>query len=290
MGKNQARSDAERDSGARKGIRTPRRGATAKIIAAGLMLAPNPAHARSPSQPAVFQPPASGTSGTSDLLSPQPEQIQYSEAFRDADFTCETGGGMVRISGNVEGGKIEFPAPADLGAVRGIYRTGSRIRVLSDNYLITARASGTDAINVSLPQGAKGALSAWLSTENTFYILSSDGNVHATNPEDTSCPWYSGGPFRTVEGARLMEVRGLLAIVQGSATAVILVKVVPGGAWDSLSVRLNFQPEGEPSVSMTPTGFKVVFGNCEVALDIPGEGEMGSVLPIVTRHEPANLP
>jgi hypothetical protein len=192
---------------------------------------------------------------------------------------------MARISGDVEGEKIEFPIPLDLGEVRGVFRTGPRIRLLSENYLITAGADGSLATNISLPQAAKAAgISAWLSTESMFYLLSSDGKIHATNPEDTACPWYSGGPFRAAEGARLMEARGLLAIVQGSDTAVILVKVVPDGVWDSLSVRLNFQPEGKPSVSIIASQLRVIFSNCEVTIDIPTEGEIGSVVPLVTRH------
>jgi hypothetical protein len=284
MKKKQARSDAERDSKARKPT-MPRRVAAA-LITGGLMLSPNTTYARAPStQPPTMQSTVSSPTGEPNILTPRPAPIQYAEAFRDVNFTCEIGDGMVRISGNVEGGEVEFPVPLDLGEVRGVFRTGSSIRLLSENYLIVSRADGSSATNISLPQAAQGAgLRAWLSTENMFYILSSDGEIHATSPEDAECPWYSGGPFRTVEGAKLIEARGLLAIVQGSDTAVVLVKVVPGGTWDSLSVRLNFQPEGEPSVSITELQLRITFRNCEVVLDIPSKGEISSVVPIVVRY------
>lgn len=288
MGRKQARADAERDSKARKATRFPRR--SAALLAAAKILSPHPAEARTPdtiyAQPpptAAFLAPGSTEAGTSGFSALRPGAIRYSEAFRDSNFTCETGSGMVRISGDVEGGKIEFAVPLDMGAVRGIYRAGSHVRLLSDNYLIVPRADGTDPVNIALPQEAKGALSSWLSSETAFYILSLDGQVHATKPEEAGCPWYSGGPFRVGAGATLMESRGLLAIVQGTDTPVILLKVVLGGEWSAISVHVRVQPQGSPSITITPTGFSVSFGNCEVVVDIPFEGDINSVTPAVTQ-------
>lgn len=263
----------------------------AKMIAASLMLAPTSANAMPPPNSAPMHSPALSRSSQDSRnqdsrsldVAPQPK-IDYSEAFRDDNFSCETGGGRVRIRGDVEGGQVEFPVPFDMGRILGISRIGTRLRLLSENYLIIAAADGSRSTSISLPDDAKGAISAWLSTESMFYVLSSRGKIYATRPEQALCPWYSGSTFRVVDGARLVEARGLIAIVQSSDNPIILFKVVPDGDWPILSMRINFMPEGQPSVSITGSRLRASFSNCDIELEIASEGEIGSVVPQITRH------